>query len=126
MSNPTDRRYVSSHEWIKDNGDGTFSVGISDHAQSELGDLVFVEIPEVGTEVSKGDAIAVVESVKAASDIYAPVAGTVCAANEELHDNPELINSSAFADGWMFKLEGVTAIDLEALLDAAAYDATIG
>lgn len=117
MSNtPTDRKYAASHEWLASDG----KVGITDHAQDQLGDVVYVELPEVGREVSAGEAVAVVESVKTASDIYAPASGKIVAVNEELGGNPELVNSAPYEGGWLFKLEVTEEGDL---LDAAAYDA---
>ena len=122
MSNvPTDLRYTKSHEWIRDDGDGTATVGITDHAQDALGDLVFVELPTIGRRLGVNDACAVVESVKAASDIYAPVAGEVIAVNGSLESQPELINSDAYGEGWMFQLRLDTDADLQALLDADGY-----
>ncbi|MBB1126334.1 glycine cleavage system protein GcvH [Thiospirillum jenense] len=122
---PTDRRYSASHEWIKDNGDGTATVGITDHAQAALGDLVFVELPQLDQVIAAQAACAVVESVKAASDIYCPVAGTVIAVNEELSAMPELINQDAYGAGWIFQLKLANAAELNALLDAAAYQASL-
>ncbi len=122
MSNiPAELRYTRSHEWIRDEGDGTVTVGITDHAQESLGDLVFVELPEAGETVAAEAACAVVESVKAASDIYAPVAGEVSAANERLADEPELINSDPYGAGWIMRLRVDDAGGLDALLDADAY-----
>ncbi|NKN32736.1 glycine cleavage system protein GcvH [Marichromatium bheemlicum] len=118
---PADLKYTKSHEWVRDNGDGSVTVGITDHAQEALGDIVFVEAPEVGRQVAAAEACAVVESVKAASDIYAPLAGEVLEANAALGDAPELINSSAHAEGWIFRLAPSDASALDALLDAAAY-----
>lgn len=126
MSNaPTDLKYTSSHEWVKDNGDGTVTVGITDHAQELLGDLVFVETPEIGARFAAGDAIAVVESVKAASDVYAPIAGEVTQANEALADSPELVNDDAYKAGWLFALRPSDANALSGLLDATAYQALL-
>jgi len=123
MSNlPADLKYTASHEWIKDNGDGTATVGITDHAQDALGDLVFVELPEVGRQLEAKDACAVVESVKAASDLYSPVAGEVVAVNEALSDAPETINGDAYGEGWIFKLRLANAGELDDLLDAAGYE----
>jgi glycine cleavage system H protein len=116
-------RYLKSHEWARWESDGTVTVGISDHAQSALGDLVFVELPAVGKAFSAGQAAAVVESVKAASDVYAPVAGTVLAVNESLGDRPETINEDCFKAGWMFRLKVENQNDFNALLDASAYTA---
>jgi len=122
MSNiPSELRYATSHEWVRNEGDGVVTVGITEHAQELLGDMVFVELPEVGESVSTGDDVAVAESVKAASDIYAPVSGEVLEVNEELEDSPELVNSDAFGDGWMFKIKLDDASELEALLDAEGY-----
>ncbi|HEY9030702.1 MAG TPA: glycine cleavage system protein GcvH [Kangiella sp.] len=118
---PAELKYVSSHEWIRDEGDGVVTVGITDHAQELLGDVVFVDAPEVDSEVDVGDEIAVVESVKAASDIYAPLAGTILEVNEELEDSPELINSDPYGDGWMFKMKLVDADDMDSLLSAEEY-----
>lgn len=113
---PTDRKYAASHEWLA--ADGT--VGISDHAQEQLGDVVYVELPEVGREVRAGEAVAVVESVKTASDIYAPASGTITAVNDELSGSPEKVNESPYEGGWLFKLNVTEEGDL---LDAAAYEA---
>ncbi|MGI1671706.1 MAG: glycine cleavage system protein GcvH [Neptuniibacter sp.] len=122
MSNiPSELKYVASHEWIRVEGDGTVVIGITDHAQDLLGDVVFVELPEVGAEVATGDESGVVESVKAASDIYAPVGGEVVAVNEELEDSPELVNSDPYGDGWFFKLKLSDADELNTLLDGEAY-----
>lgn len=124
MSNsPSELRYASSHEWARLEDDGTVTVGISDHAQEALGDVVFVELPEVGNTYSAGEEIGVVESVKAASDIYAPIAGEVIAVNEALADSPEIINESPYDDGWFFKLQPSEVGELENLMDAEAYDA---
>ena len=120
MTVPTDLKYTDSHEWARLNADGTVSVGITHHAQDRLGDLVYVENPEVGKRFQKGQECGVVESVKAASDIYAPVSGEVVAINEELSANPERINQDAYA-AWMFKLKPSDAAELGALLDAAGY-----
>jgi glycine cleavage system H protein len=118
---PTELKFAKSHEWVRNEGDGTVTVGISDHAQGLLGDLVFVELPEVGDNLDAGSECAVVESVKAASDVYSPVAGEVTAVNVELADVPETINQDAFGEGWMFKLKLTDAGDLDKLLDANAY-----
>ncbi len=118
---PAELKYTKSHEWVKDNGDGTATVGITDHAQEALGDIVFVEVPEVGRTVGAGEACAVVESVKAASDIYAPIAGEVLESNPALADTPEAINSGPYAEGWIFKLAVADANALTGLMDAAAY-----
>jgi glycine cleavage system H protein len=121
MKLPQDLRYTKSHEWVRRESDGTVSVGITDHAQEQLGDVVFVEAPQVGRKVAAGEAIGVVESVKAASDIYAPVAGEVVAANAELSAAPEKVNEDAFA-AWMFRIKPADAADVDKLLDAAAYE----
>jgi glycine cleavage system H protein len=113
--------YTSDHEWLSLNDDGSVTVGISDHAQAALGELVFVEVPNVGDSFSAGDACAVVESVKAASDIYCPIAGTVVAVNAALADQPELVNSSPYENGWVFRLQPDDATVLDDLLDADAY-----
>jgi len=122
MSNiPTELKYASSHEWLRSEGNGVYTVGITEHAQDLLGDMVFVELPEVGDSVAQGDDVAVAESVKAASDIYAPIAGEILEVNEALTDSPELVNSAPYTDGWMFK-KPANAADVDALLDAAAYE----
>lgn len=118
---PTELRYASSHEWVRPEGDGTFTIGITEHAQELLGDMVFVELPDVGDAIAAGDEVAVVESVKAASDVYAPIGGEVLAINEDLEDSPELVNSDAFGDGWLFKIKADDVSELEGLLDAEAY-----
>ena len=122
---PKDLLYTKSHEWVRNEGDGTVTIGITDHAQEQLGDLVFVDLPEVGSKLSSGDDCAVVESVKAASDVYSPVSGEVVEVNEALDGSPETINEDAFGDGWMFKLKLDDAEELEGLLDADAYDALV-
>ena len=122
MSNiPSELKYATSHEWVRNEGDGIVTVGITEHAQELLGDMVFVELPDVGDTVSTGDDVAVAESVKAASDIYAPVTGEVVEVNEDLEDSPELVNSDAFGDGWMFKVKLEDASELDGLLDAEGY-----
>ncbi len=126
MSNiPTELRYTASHEWIRREEDGSYTVGISEHAQELLGDMVFVELPEVGDTLSAGDDCAVAESVKAASDIYAPLSGEVLAVNETLEDSPELVNSDAFGDGWFFRVMPSDESELDNLLDADDYQAVI-
>ncbi len=125
MSNiPNELKYTKSHEWIKDEGNGIVSIGITDHAQELLGDLVFVELPEVDAELSAGSECAVVESVKAASDVYSPLDGVVVEANEELADAPEVINEAPY-DNWIFKLKMSDPSQLDGLLDAAAYAAVV-
>ena len=126
MSNiPAELRFAQSHEWARLEADGTVTVGISDHAQEALGDVVFVELAEVGKVFAAGDAAGVVESVKAASDIYAPVGGEVIAVNEALADSPEQLNEQPY-DAWIFKLKPGSQADLDKLLDAAGYKAAIG
>jgi glycine cleavage system H protein len=121
MNLPKDLRYTESHEWARRESDGTVAVGITDHAQEQLGDIVFVEAPQPGRKVKKGDAVGVVESVKAASDIYAPVSGTIAAANTELSTAPEKVNADAFG-AWMYRIEPDDPAEIETLLDAAAYE----
>jgi len=123
METPGDLKFAASHEWVRLNDDGTITVGISNHAQGQLGDLVFVETPEIDHSCDAEEGIAVVESVKAASDIYAPVAGKVIDTNGELSDNPELVNSDPYGEGWIFKLQPNDASDIEALMDPDAYEA---
>ena len=126
MSNvPDDLRYTRSHEWLRDEGDGTVTIGITDHAQDALGDLVYVETPEAGRSLKAGDACATVESVKAASDVYAPIGGEVVAGNAQLADQPELINQDPYGAGWIMKLRPASAGDLDGLMDAAAYTASL-
>ncbi|MDT7526210.1 MULTISPECIES: glycine cleavage system protein GcvH [Idiomarinaceae] len=126
MSNiPKELKYASTHEWVRNEGDGIFTVGISEHAQDLLGDMVFVELPEVGATVAAGDDVAVAESVKAASDIYAPIAGEIVAVNEELEDAPETVNNDPYGDGWLFKIKADDASEVESLLDAEGYQAVI-
>lgn len=123
---PAELKYTTSHEWVREEDDGTYTVGITDHAQEQLGDLVFVELPEVGAVLSSGDASCVVESVKAASDVYSPLSGEVVEVNETLTDAPETINDSAFDDGWLFKISASAAdVELDDMLDADAYQAEI-
>jgi glycine cleavage system H protein len=118
---PSDLKYLDSHEWARVESDGTITVGISDHAQGALGDLVFVEVPEVGKSLKKGSAAAVVESVKAASDVYSPISGEVVAANETLGSAPELVNQDPYGQGWLFKVKPANKDELTQLLDAKAY-----
>lgn len=126
MSNiPAELRYASSHEWTRLESDGTVTVGITDHAQDLLGDVVFVECPDVGRQVNAGEECAVVESVKAASDIYAPISGEVIAVNEALTDSPELVNSEPYGAAWFFKIKPSDVSELDKLLDADAYGAAI-
>lgn len=126
MSNiPSHLQYTESHEWVSIEDNGNARIGISDHAQEALGDLVFVELPAVGDEMSQGDPCAVVESVKAASDIYAPVSGLVVAVNEELETDPALINADPYGDGWLFELELIDTEELDGLKDADAYEESL-
>ncbi len=118
---PSDLRYRDSHEWVRVEDDGTVVVGISDHAQGELGDMVFVELPEPGMSYDQGEACAVVESVKAASDIYAPLSGEVIGANGELEDSPELVNSDPYGEGWLFRMIPSDPSQIDGLMDAGAY-----
>ena len=124
MNVPTDLKYTASHEWIRSEADGTMTIGITDHAQEALGDLVFIELPQVGRKVKAGEACAVVESVKAASDIYAPVNGEIAAANAQVVASPEMINADAYAH-WLYKLRPDNVADAAALLDATAYAAVV-
>lgn len=126
MSNvPNELKYSKEHEWLRKEADGSYTVGITEHAQELLGDMVFVDLPEVGSTVSTGDDCAVAESVKAASDIYAPVSGEIIAVNSELESNPELVNSEPYAGGWIFKIKASDESELDGLLDAAAYEALL-
>jgi glycine cleavage system H protein len=123
MSNvPTDLKYTKSHEWVRVLPEGIAEIGISDHAQEALGDLVFVEVPESGREVALGDACAVVESVKAASDVYAPVSGEVVEGNAALAETPELINQEPYGSGWLMRIRLGNSAELDSLLDARAYE----
>lgn len=124
MSNPADLKYTASHEWVRAEADGTVSIGITDHAQELLGDMVFVECPAVGRKLKAKEECAVVESVKAAADVYAPVSGEVTAVNSELDSTPEKINADAYG-AWMFKIKPDNAADMAALMDAAAYQAHV-
>ena len=125
MNVPANLKYTDSHEWIRSESDGTVTIGITDHAQGALGDLVFVELPALGRKLGAGEACAVVESVKAASDVYAPVAGEVVAINEAVTNSPELVNQDAYA-AWLFRLRPSDANALASLLDASAYAKTVG
>ncbi len=118
---PSDLKYAATHEWARLEEDGTVTVGISDHAQDALGDVVYVELPELEQLIAAGDEAGVVESVKAASDVYAPISGTICAINEALEDAPETVNSDAYTDGWFFKMQPADIGELEELLDAEGY-----
>jgi len=121
-SNPTDRVYSKDHEWVKDNGDGTAAVGITDYAQEMLTDIVFVELPPLGKKVAQGEPMAVVESVKSVSDVYAPVSGEVIDVNKRLEETPELLNQDAFGEGWIAKLKLGNTAELKSLFNAADYD----
>lgn len=122
---PAELKYTKSHEWVRRESDGTVTVGITDHAQDLMGDLVYVELPEAGRVVSGGKECAVVESVKAASDVYAPVSGEIVAANSALADAPETINKDPYGEGWMFRLRPSNPAEIDALLDAKAYAAQV-
>lgn len=121
----TELKYLPSHEWARVEDDGTVTIGISDHAQSSLGDVVFVEVPEVGSQVSMGEEAGVVESVKAASDIYSPVSGEVIEVNTELEDAPETVNNSPYDEGWFFKVRPTDLDELDNALDSEGYQSTI-
>lgn len=126
MSNvPGDLKYTKSHEWVRVEDDGSLTIGITDHAQGALGDLVYVEAPEAGTELAEGDVFAVVESVKAASDVYTPVAGEVIEGNEGLADTPEVVNNDPYGEGWLMKLKPSDPAGLDNLLDAAGYEQVV-
>ena len=124
MSNniPSDLKYTKSHEWVRQASNGTLEIGITDHAQSALGDLVFVEVPDVGRALSAGEACAVVESVKAASDVYSPLAGKVIANNGALSGKPELLNEDPYGAGWLFRLESSGPLNAASLMSASAYE----
>ncbi len=125
MSNvPADLKYTDEHEWLRTEADGTLTIGITDHAQSTLGDIVFLELPEVGKTVTVGDAVGVVESVKAASDIYSPVSGEIVEVNESILDTPDAVNNDAYAN-WLFKIKLAPGASTDKLLDAAAYSKLI-
>jgi glycine cleavage system H protein len=119
---PSNLKFLDSHEWARLESDGTVTIGISDHAQNALGDLVFVEVPEVGKALTKGGAAAVVESVKAASDVYSPVSGEVIAANDALGSAPELVNTDPYGQGWLYKIKPANQGELEQLLTPSAYE----
>jgi glycine cleavage system H protein len=125
MTNPVDLKYTASHEWIRDNGDGTVTVGITGHAQDALGELVYVELPNVGRLLKAGEACVVVESTKAASDVYAPLAGEVIAVNDQLSDAPQTVNETPFDAGWIFKLKLADKTQIAALMNAQAYEASL-
>ena len=124
MSNiPKDLKYTKSHEWVKPNADGSVTVGITHHAQDLMGDMVFVDLPPAGTKVTSGKECGVVESVKAASDVYAPISGEIVEANAALADAPETVNKDPYGSGWMFRLKPANKTEVDALLDAKAYEA---
>jgi glycine cleavage system H protein len=123
--NPADRKYTKEHEWAKDNGDGTITMGITDHAQELLTDIVFVELPAIGKKVKQMEQLAVVESVKSVSDVYAPVSGEVKEVNKVLENHPELVNQDAFGEGWMAKLKMDNPAELNNLMDAVGYSEMI-
>lgn len=126
MSNiPNDLKYVASHEWLRLENDGIITVGITDHAQDLLGDVVYVELPEVGSQVDADQEIAVVESVKAASDVYAPIAGEIVEINEELVDSPELANEDPYGKAWFFKIKPANPDDYDSLMDADEYESSL-
>jgi glycine cleavage system H protein len=122
---PSDRRYTDSHEWVQVLSDGSARIGITDHAQEAMGEIVYVELPEPGAKLTRGEGVAVVESVKAASDIYAPIDGEVIEANSQLTENPELINDAPYEGGWIMRVRPARTADVEQLLDAAAYERTL-
>ncbi len=126
MSNtPKELKYTKSHEWVRTEKDGTVTVGITQHAQELMGDLVYVELPQAGVKVTAGKECGVVESVKAASDVYAPVSGEIVEANNALGDAPETVNKDPYSAGWMFRIKPANATDVAALLDATAYEAQV-
>lgn len=126
MSNtPAELKYTREHEWVRDEGNGEYTVGITEHAQETLGDMVFVDLPDVGHVVEAGDDCAVVESVKAASDIYAPMSGEIIAVNTDLSDSPELVNEQPYQEGWIFRIRMSDEADLDDLIDADTYLALI-
>src|ERR1051326_1538742 len=127
MSNiPSNLRYAKSHEWVRTESDGTVTIGITDYAQTSLGDITYVQLPKVGAALKAGETFGVVESVKAASDLYAPIAGTVTAVNATLNSAPETVNKSPYDDGWMLKVKPADAKAADSLLDAAAYGKLTG
>lgn len=126
MSNvPEELKYTKSHEWVRREADGSVTVGITEHAQDLLGDMVFVELPEVGRQLAAEEDCAVVESVKAASDVYAPITGEVTEANSALEDSPEIVNQNPYGDGWLFRMKPADEAEIDALLDAAGYAAVV-
>ena len=125
MTSPTNLKYTKEHEWARVEADGSVTVGITEHAQDALGDVVFVELPEVGDELANEDKFGVVESVKTVSDLFSPCAGVIVEVNEKLEDEPELVNSSAYEDGWMVRLKPADLAAIDELMDATAYDAFV-
>jgi glycine cleavage system H protein len=125
MTNPIDLKYTASHEWIRDNGDGTVTVGITGHAQDALGELVYVELPSVGRALKAGEACVVVESTKAASDVYAPLSGEVVAVNDALGDAPQTVNEAPFEGGWIFKIKVADSTQIASLMNSQAYEAAL-
>lgn len=123
--NPTDRKYSKDHEWIRVDGEGTAWLGITDHAQEMLTDIVFVELPEIGRKVQAGEAVAVIESVKSVSDVYSPIGGEVIEANQLLENKPEQINKDAFGEGWIVRLKIVDTTELNSLMSAEEYEKTL-
>ena len=121
MNYPDDIRYTKEHEWIRDNGDGTATVGVTDFAQGELGDIVFVELNDEGTELEQDDSFGTVEAVKTVSDLYAPVAGSIAEINPELEDHPELVNDDPYGKGWMIKMKVKDAADIQKLMSSEDY-----
>jgi len=126
MGSPDDRRYTEEHEWARPEEDGTVTIGITDHAQGQLGDVVYVDLPDEGQDVADGDVFGEVESVKTVSELFAPVSGNVQAVNEMLADQPELVNADPYGEGWLIVVEPSDAGDVEKLLTAAAYDEYVG
>lgn len=124
-SHPSNLRYTSTHEWVRDEGGGIYSVGITEHAQGMLGDIVFVEIPEIDIDVSASDEVAVIESVKTAADVYSPLTGSIVAVNEQLTATPEIINRDPYGDGWLFRIKIEDTDQLETLLDSNQYENSI-
>ena len=118
---PNELRYTQTHEWVRVEDDGTFVVGITDHAQSQLGELVFADLPDVGVSVNSSDEVCVIESVKAASDVYSPISGKIIEINEELEEAPSLVNSDPYGDGWLFRIDPSDPEELSELLDAESY-----
>lgn len=126
MSNiPAELRYAASHEWVRPEGNGIYTVGITEHAQELLGDMVFLDLPDEGDQIAMGDDVAVAESVKAASDVYAPITGEVIEVNQDLEDSPELVNSDPYGDGWLFKVKADDISEVDSLLDADGYAESI-